>query len=480
MITDLFEPAVISINSKELANGNWRMDAFYYSNYNNKIHHITHKKNLVFKSLDECCKEIYEVPPFVHIYVNKDNGIPFYTSSSLFENDLEPPHYLSPKMESLETYKIHRGQILMARSGDVAGGVMGLITMVGRDLDGVCTSDHVIRITPNSDVVIPEYLCTYLMSEICRKELVRNASGSVIPAIRPTAIKNIEIPILSLEKQKIIGDKIRLAIEYRESSRDLLSNSIRLIVDVNGLTAIEVEEENLPFSGEKYELSTVSADEVMHNNHSGSEYRLDAHFYNPLAQLAIRNIRQSKCAVKTIDELTERVFMCGRFKRNYVEEEYGVPFLSGKNIIQIRPTDLKYISLSETSDLDDLKLEASWTLITRSGTIGRTCFVWKNYEKYAATEHIVRVVTNEEEIDPGYLYAFLSSPYGKQQVLRFRHGSVIDEVTDKQIKKVLIPLPSETKQKEIGDLVRIAYEKRAEAIRLEDEAQKILMDAITQ
>jgi len=29
-------------------------------------------------------------------------------------------------------------------------------------------------------------------------------------------------------------------------------------------------------------------------------------------------------------------------------------------------------------------------------------------------------------------------------------------------------------------LVRTAYEKRAEAIRLEDEAQKILMDALTQ
>jgi type I restriction enzyme S subunit len=163
-----------------------------------------------------------------------------------------------------------------------------------------------------------------------------------------------------------------------------------------------------------------------------------------------------------------------------VDEKYGVPFLSGKNIIQIRPTDLKHISLSETTDLDDLKLEATWSLITRSGTIGRTCFVWKNYEDYTATEHIVRVVPNKEQIDPGYLYAFMSSQYGKQQVLRFTHGSVIDEVTDKQIKKVLIPLPSETEQKKIGDLVRTAYEKRAEAIRLEDEAQKILMDALTQ
>ncbi|GAI02255.1 unnamed protein product, partial [marine sediment metagenome] len=29
--------------------------------------------------------------------------------------------------------------------------------------------------------------------------------------------------------------------------------------------------------------------------------------------------------------------MCDRFSRNYVDKEYGRPFLSGKNIIQIRP-----------------------------------------------------------------------------------------------------------------------------------------------
>ncbi len=34
-------------------------------------------------------------------------------------------------------------------------------------------------------------------------------------------------------------------------------------------------------------------------------------------------------------------------------------------------------------------------------------------------------------------------------------------------------------QKAIGDMVREAYEKRAEAIRLEDEAQEILMNELT-
>jgi hypothetical protein len=72
----------------------------------------------------------------------------------------------------------------------------------------------------------------------------------------------------------------------------------------------------------------------------------------------------------------------------------------------------------------------------------------------------------------------MSSRYGLEQILRYRHGSVIDEVTDKQIERVLIPCPSHEEQVAIGDMVREAYENRAEAIHLEDEAQGILMNEL--
>ena len=105
--------------------------------------------------------------------------------------------------------------------------------------------------------------------------------------------------------------------------------------------------------------------------------------------------------------------------------------------------------------------------------------MWQNYEEYVATHDLIRIVPNSEEVDGGYLYAFLSSEYGKAQILRFRHGSVIDHVTPEQVERVLIPCPSPKEQEVIGDMVREAYEKRAEAIRLEDEAQEILMNELT-
>jgi len=198
-----------------------------------------------------------------------------------------------------------------------------------------------------------------------------------------------------------------------------------------------------------------------------------------MAQLAISNLKSCGAELNSVGDISERVILGPRFKRNYVESDRGSPFLSGKNIVQIRPTDLKYLSGTQAPDRDERLVHRGWTLITCSGTLGRTCFVWHNFEDYAASQHIIRVVPNESTVDPGYLYAFLSSSYGYEQVLRYRHGSVIDEVTDRQVAQVLVPLPLSNSQKTIGDKVRQAYELRAEAIRLEDEAQSVLMEAIS-
>jgi len=280
------------------------------------------------------------------------------------------------------------------------------------------------------------------------------------------------MPILEESCVNQLESKINEVLNLREVSDGLLVQANFMLHEVTGLSEFQknkIEKYNTEFSVESI---FVASSKVLFGNHSGSEYRLDAHFYNLAAQQAITNLRKCNSDVKTIKEVAN-VFMGPRFKRNYVESAHGVPFLSGKNIVQIRP-ELKYLSNLQIADMQELIIKRGWSLVTCSGTIGRTCFVWDNYEEYAASQHILRVKPNEEEIDPAYLNAFLASRYGYEQILRFRHGSVIDEITDKQIGQVLVPCPSRKEQEAIGDMVRKAYELRAEAIRLEDEAQEIL------
>ena len=88
------------------------------------------------------------------------------------------------------------------------------------------------------------------------------------------------------------------------------------------------------------------------------DYRLDAHFYNPVVKQVLDNIKSLASDYKELgDGLAEKIFYLNRFTRTFVEKGFGIPYMAGKDIIKIRPTDVSYLSYSETTGLDDYKLK---------------------------------------------------------------------------------------------------------------------------
>lgn len=406
---------------------------------------------------------------------SEQKGIPVYSSSEMLMTHPEPAFYLSRRFEKRISHSlaVKQGWVLISRAGSI-----GYIFYVPRERDGWIVDDHMIRVIP-SDPEIGALLYTYLSGPLGQTALHAMAYGAVQLVIKDIQIASMQIPVPNRAIIDAIEARVAKASDARSLAVSLAAEAQRRLHATTDLTPLErVCQSATGDLSADCECFQVNAALLYSQNSNGSEHRLDAHFYNPTAQQAVASIRKCR-EVKTVGEVAQVIFTGGRIKRNYVESDHGVPFLSGKNIVQIRPTDLKYLSNLQMAEMPELLLKQSSTLITRSGTIGRTCFVWKNYEDYAGSEHILRVIPDDSKIDPGYLYAFLSSQYGYEQILRYRHGSVIDEVTDKQIEQVLVPLPSRREQTAIGDKVREAYDKRAEAIRLEDEAQAILMKELT-
>lgn len=408
------------------------------------------------------------------IPAKEDRGVPFFTFSDILEWDPAPTMYLSRKYEvNLDSYIVQEGWILLSRAGTI-----GNTMIVGPELAGKAIANHAIRIVPKNHEF--GFLIYLLLSGSVGRQVISSLSyGAVVDVIKPAQLENIPIPKLEHLIMSRLASIVSQSMVARSQAIELLSQAKNLVMNCNYLKQLSNYEHLEQQAQPEPECFSIHSSSVTDGNISGSEYRLDAHYYNPTAKQAVANIKNCGAEVKTVGEVAERVLMGPRFKRNYVESDHGVPFLSGKNIVQIRPTNLNYLSNLQISDMEELIVKRGWTLVTCSGTIGRTCFVWENYEEYAASQHILRVIPDESKIDSGYLYAFLSSRYGYEQILRYRHGSVIDEVTDKQIERVLVPCPSRKDQEAIGNIVREAYEKRAEAIRLEDEAQEILMNELT-
>ena len=74
---------------------------------------------------------------------------------------------------------------------------------------------------------------------------------------------------------------------------------------------------------------------------------------------------------------------------------------------------------------------------------------------------------------------FLASDCGQELIKRNTYGAVVDEIDDKQVREVPIPLLKNfAAQMKINSLALSANEKRFEAYRLEQEALKILNDKI--
>jgi type I restriction enzyme S subunit len=447
------------VDSEKVVSGDTRLDSSHF------IDDVSYTVNtdLGFTHLSEFIENVEEPTLFTRIYCDKEFGVPYISSSEMSE--IEPPvdsRFISRTLtKNIEQYIIKRGQILVS-----AAGTVGSIVVATEELDGVAGTSDILRINLDQSKYLG-FIYTYLTSSYGANELSNLAYGAIIKRVRGFQLADLKTPIIKDLLIEKMNQLIVKALENRDEANRLIKRARTLVLQYNNLPPLsDVKLETLDADG-KVEIRMTGLDEFT------KDYRLDAHFYNPMAKFAVDTVRPIG---KELGDVCDAVFMCDRFNRNYVEDDFGLPFLSGKNTIQIRP-DVKYISLSETSSIESLQLKKGWITITRSGTLGRVCYIWNNYEDFAATEDLIRVVASKE-IDTGYLYAFLSSDYGFHQLLRYKHGAVIDHLAPEDLNSIVVPICSQ--QKEIGDLVRKAYELRAEAIKLEDEAQELLTQALTQ
>jgi type I restriction enzyme, S subunit len=201
--------------------------------------------------------------------------------------------------------------------------------------------------------------------------------------------------------------------------------------------------------------------------------RLDASFYNPRLAHALETLRKSGMALSTLGEVTEKIFIPPRFKRIYVDKEHGIPFLQGSHVVHFQPAEMKYLSRTAHKKIQRWIIKAGWVLVTCSGTVGRVMISLPEWNGWAASQHILRIIP-KQDYPAGYIYAFLSSPMGQAQLTAQIYGAVVDELTEEQARSILIPIATNERERQqinhINDLAVKAMKKRQEASLLASEA----------
>src|SRR6266536_2840402 len=170
----------------EMANHNsrvksMRMEAYFFNFRAREVANWSTTHDNGYWHLDEIAN-VYDVPPFKHIYVDYENGVPFFTSGELFKLERKADKFLSKSQtKDLHKYILGRAWVLLARSGQL-GGIICKPQFSDSALEGTATSDHVIRIVHKSEEVPPGYIFAYLsIPELGYHLISRTASGTSIP-----------------------------------------------------------------------------------------------------------------------------------------------------------------------------------------------------------------------------------------------------------------------------------------------------------
>lgn len=421
-----------------------RLDACFYNPEVFEALDILGKSGMRVQPLAEIANDIFIPPRFKRIYVHSDHGVPFLQGSHIVHFRPADLKYLSRIHPKLEQCIIRANWVLVTRSG-TAGRVM----LSPSEWDGWAASEHILRIVPDEKRCSAGYLCSFLSSSFGQVQLTANIYGAVVDELTEQQAASVMVPLPETKEDRVLVQSIDTAMRQAVCNR---SKAVALVNDA--ITQIRPSTETI--ADPKHFLLPTGywGDD--------NDLRMDAGFYNSHFLHAIDLLSGVRTA--RLGRIAE-VFMPPRFKRVYVEQEHGIPFLQGSHAVHFQAAGLKYLS-SQSEKLDQLSVKAGWILVTRSGTVGRATICPDEWDGWTATEDLIRIVPNEKECPVGYLCAFLSSPLGQVQLTSQAHGAVVDHLTEEQVENILVPLPNPSLIQKIDLMMKRGMSVKSKAVEL--------------
>ena len=401
------------------------------------------------------CQEAHNAFRFKRVYVDTEYGIPFLSSSDIISLRPRIENYLSRKYTlNLSKLLIQKWDILISCSGTV-----GNISLACETLAGKALSQHAIRLRA-TDPDLAGFITAFLRSRYGRPQLTQSTYGSVIVHIEPKHLERVLIPDLLPIRRIEIGRLMCKAGELRDEANHLLDEADRLLHERLNLPYLK----DIAPRGSASFTTTIKASQLMG--------RLEGSFHNPEAIAAEKQLAKLPVEITKIGDrrVTKEVRAITKFRERTYVEKGGIPMLSSKQLFQVDPIDVKRLAKgAHTKDLPEIQLEENMIAVTRSGTIGKVQIIPKYMAAWTASEDATRILASDD-INAGYLYAWLASDYGYCLITRQSYGSVIVHIDREMLASVHIPLPEPKIRNEIGDLVLKANQLRDQAWRSEQEA----------
>ncbi|MCG1027612.1 restriction endonuclease subunit S [Virgibacillus halodenitrificans] len=419
------------------------------------------KKLISQEDVEGFVNEAFYPGRFKRTYIDQSNpeAVGFIGSSEMLNMFPKPEKFLSRELNGIDDYKVAEDTILLSRSGTI-----GRATLVKGQLKEFLISEHSIRLICNE---FPGYVYTFLISSVGKNLITTNTYGAVVDQIEPEHLYDVEIPNPSSEIKKSINSRIIDSFKLRDESNSLIKQAEEQLLNALGLpqNPADLIEEL------KDDMHDLKHFEIKLSNYAE---RLEASYHLPILDLILNELENNSDEIILLgnDSITNEIILPSRFKRVFVEKEFGTKLVGGRDISELVPSTEKYLSNEYHREQikEQLGIRENSIIVTARGTLGKTTFAPKHFEGWAISDNLMQVVPASDDL-AGYLYIFLNSNYGYELITRYTYGGVVDALEIEHLANVPIPMLKDRElQKNINYLALSAKKKRYEAYTLEQEA----------
>lgn len=210
---------------------------------------------------------------------------------------------------------------------------------------------------------------------------------------------------------------------------------------------------------------------------NGIDSRIDSEYYSSIYLRKQLIEQQNHIEYTELGKLGEG-FSYGTPPYGHLTEQ-GVPYLRIPNIedeLFLNDNGLAYIDKEYHIQNIRNEVQEGDILFRIKGQLGQALVVPSKYSGSHTGSSFLKFTP--KSVDSRYLVLYLSSSYGKNQILRKQSNSIIKYLNIDDIRGILIPIPSPEIQKYIGDKVKRVEELREEAKKLRVEVEEFANEKI--
>ena len=411
---------------------------------------------------------IFNGPQFSRTYVDDpEHGVPFVGSSDMLQADLSQLPLLRKQnaySPGLSYLRLEEGMTLISCSGTI-----GRMVYVRPEMAGMWSSQHVMKVVPDPDHILPGYLYAFLSSKFGAPLVVGGTYGAIIQHIEPYHIAELPVPRLGEKLEASVHKLAQEAAEARTRASETAFAAIEALNKAAGLMVLSKTHSPTPYCATWVSSRLVTK-------------RLDAFFHSHYHTEAVKDLKTRGTTI-SVGKFASAIVEPNRFKRIPINDEnLGVPFFGTSALMRIDP-DPTYFLPRRQSGIEQYIVNENTVLLPRSGQlagiIGTSVLPFGKVVGGAVTEDAIRVVCRSAS-DAGFLYVALTSEHGSRQLKSRASGSSIPHLDVHQVAQVLVPDLGKERQLSIGNMGTSVAMLRGTAIEKEAQARALVESAINE